>query len=158
MSSVPQEGDLAPDFSLPTDQDDSITLSHYRTGNTVVYFYPRDDTAGCTKQAIGFTECSAAFKAAQTLVVGISADTVSKHKKFRDKYDLGIVLASDEDHDALEKYGVWVQKNMYGRKYMGIERSTFLIDRTGKIARVWRKVKVPGHVAEVLEAAEALNG
>ncbi len=155
MSSSPQAGDPAPDFTLPTDQGDTITLSQYRGGNVVVYFYPKDDTPGCTKQAIAFTDHLSAFKDAHTLVIGVSADSVAKHLKFKAKHDLEIVLASDEKHEALERYGVWVEKNMYGRKYMGIERSTFLIDRDGNIANVWRKVKVPGHVEEVLSSAKA---
>ena len=156
MSCSPQVSEPAPDFTLPTDQGETITLSQCRGSNVVVYFYPKDDTPGCTKQAIAFTEHLSAFKAANTLIIGVSADSIAKHMKFKAKHDLGIVLASDENHDALERYGVWVEKNMYGRKYMGIERSTYLIDGDGKIAKVWRKVKVPGHVEEVLSSAKAV--
>ena len=156
MSSSPQVGDPAPDFTLPTDQRETITLSQCRGSKVVVYFYPKDDTPGCTKQAIAFTQHLSAFKDENTLIIGISADSIAKHMKFKAKHDLGIVLASDENHDALERYGVWVEKNMYGRKYMGIERTTYLIDGDGNIAKVWRKVKVPGHVEEVLSSAKAV--
>jgi len=122
----------------------------------VLYFYPKDDTPGCTKEAIGFTESLAAFTAANTVVVGVSKDSVAKHAKFRAKYELGIPLVSDEDGTLCEDYGVWVEKAMYGKTYMGIERATYLIDTTGKIAQIWRKVRVPGHVDAVLEAAKGI--
>lgn len=157
MSSGPSIGEMAPDINLPTDQDGVFSLADHKGRAIVVYFYPKDDTPGCTKQAIGFTEQAAAFADAGALVVGISADTVEKHARFRSKHDLGVVLASDENHDVLERYGVWVEKNMYGRKYMGIERATYLIAPDGRIAQIWRKVKVPGHVDKVLEAARELG-
>lgn len=150
------EGKTAPDFTLPRDGGGEITLSELRPRAVVLYFYPKDDTSGCTKEAQGFTEAQAAFEAAGAVVVGVSKDTVAKHDKFVEKYDLGVILASDAEGDVCERYGVWVEKSMYGRKFMGIERATFLIDGTGKVVREWRKVRVPGHVDEVLEAATAL--
>lgn len=150
------EGKTAPDFTLPRDGGGEITLSELRPRAVVLYFYPKDDTSGCTKEAQGFTEAQAAFEAAGAVVVGVSKDTVAKHDKFVEKYDLGVILASDADGDVCERYGVWVEKSMYGRKFMGIERATFLIDGRGKVVREWRKVRVPGHVDEVLEAATAL--
>jgi len=146
-----EEGTPAPDFTLPRDGRGNITLSALRPKKVVLYFYPRDDTPGCTKEAIAFTENSAAFEKAGAIVLGVSKDTVVKHDKFRDKHSLAAPLLSDADSDVCEQYGVWVEKNMYGKKYMGIERATFLIDGDGKIARVWRKVKVPGHAEAVLE-------
>ncbi len=149
-------GDIAPAISLPRDGGEIVSLSDYSGQNVVVYFYPRDDTSGCTKEAQGFTDLGAEFAAAKTAVLGISKDSVKKHDKFRDKYELGIPLLSDEDGDVCERYGVWVEKKMYGKTYMGIERATFLIGADGKIARIWRKVKVAGHVEEVLGAAQDL--
>ncbi len=133
-----------------------MSLSGLRPKAVVVYFYPKDDTPGCTKEAIGFTELGSDFAAANCVVIGISKDSVKKHDKFRDKHSLSVVLASDEVSDVCERYGVWKEKSMYGKTYMGIERSTFLIDGTGKIVGEWRKVRVPGHVEAVLEAAQAL--
>ena len=150
------EGSPAPDFTLPQDGGEDVTLSALNPKTVVLYFYPRDDTPGCTKEAIGFTEHADAFEAAGAVILGVSKDTIAKHQKFRDKHDLGIALLSDAESDVCERYGVWVEKNMYGKKSMGIERATFLIDGTGTIARVWRKVKVPGHVEDVLEAVKAL--
>lgn len=152
-----QDGDTAPDFTLPDDSGGQISLSDFRGRKLVLYFYPRDDTPGCTTEALDFTAKAGEFKAVDTAIVGISKDSAVKHGKFRDKHNLGIPLASDAEGSACEDYGVWVEKNMYGKKSMGIERSTFLIDRDGKIARSWRKVKVKGHVDEVLEAAQALS-
>ena len=151
------QGNMAPEVSLPRDGGETVTLSDLKGRKVVLYFYPRDDTSGCTKEATGFTEAADAFAAAETVVLGVSKDTVAKHEKFRDKHDLGVALLSDADGDVCERYGVWVEKSMYGKTHMGIERATFLIDPDGRIARVWRKVKVPGHVAEVLEAARALD-
>lgn len=150
------EGQNAPDFTLPRDGGGEVSLSGQKPKAVVLYFYPRDDTPGCTKEAIGFTEQGAAFEKAGAVVIGLSKDTVAKHDKFVAKYDLGVILASDENSDVCEKYGVWVEKNMYGKTSMGIERATFLIDGSGKVVREWRKVKVPGHVDEVLAAAKAL--
>ena len=149
-------GDMAPDFTLPRDGGTEVTLSALRGQHVVLYFYPRDDTSGCTKEAQGFTAAAEDFTAAGATVLGVSKDTVAKHEKFRDKHDLGVVLLSDAENDVCERYGVWVEKSMYGKTYHGIERATFLIDRDGRIAQVWRKVKVPGHVESVLEAVRAL--
>ncbi len=153
---TPVAGDIAPAIDLPADTGGNADLGAMAGQKVVVYFYPKDDTPGCTKEAIGFTEAAAAFVQANTVVWGISKDTVAKHAKFRAKYELGIPLLSDADGDVCERYATWVEKNMYGKTYMGIERATFLIGADGKIAQVWRKVKVPGHVDEVLEAAKAL--
>ena len=147
-------GTAAPDVTLPRDGGDMITLADIQ-GPVVLYFYPKDDTPGCTKEAIGFTEHLEGFAASGAIILGISKDTVAKHEKFIAKHDLKIALLSDADGDVCERFGVWVEKNMYGKQYMGIERATFLISG-GKIARIWRKVKVPGHVDEVLDAVRAL--
>ncbi len=148
----PEPGQDAPDFTLPRDGGEDVTLSKLRGAPVVLYFYPRDDTSGCTKQALDFTERAEDFAAAGATVLGVSKDSIAKHEKFRDKHGLGVALLSDEDSDVCERYGVWVSKNMYGKQFMGIERTTFLIDADGKIARVWNKVKVPGHVDDVLDA------
>ncbi len=153
---MPEVSDIAPDFTLPRDGGGEVSLSEQRGRAVVLFFYPRDDTPGCTKESIGFSEQLQAFADAGANVFGISRDTVAKHDKFVAKHGLTTPLLSDEGQTVCEDYGVWVEKNMYGRKSMGIERSTFLIDAEGKIARIWRKVKVPGHVDEVLEAARAL--
>ena len=150
------EGDKAPDFTLEADDGSRFRLADHKGSKVVVYFYPKDDTQGCTIEAIDFTKAAPAFAKAGTKVVGISPDSVASHCKFRDKHDLAITLAADPERKAIEAYGVWAEKSMYGRKYMGVERSTFLIGPDGRIARAWRKVKVPGHVEEVLAAAEAL--
>jgi thioredoxin-dependent peroxiredoxin len=151
----PQEGTRAPAFTLPSDGDGKVSLKDFADGLVVLYFYPKDDTSGCTKEAIAFTDNLAKFKRAGAVVLGVSRDPVPKHDKFKNKYDLKITLLSDEDGKVCEKYGVWVEKNMYGRKYMGIERATYLIS-SGKIARVWRKVKVNGHAEDVLDAVKNL--
>ncbi|WP_170363251.1 peroxiredoxin [Ruegeria arenilitoris] len=153
---MPDVADIAPDFTLPRDGGGTVTLSDLRGRPVVLFFYPRDDTPGCTKESIGFSEQLQSFADAGAQVFGISRDSVSKHDKFVAKHGLTTPLLSDEGSTVCEVYGVWVEKNMYGKKSMGIERSTFLIDADGKIARVWRKVKVPGHVDEVLEAVRAL--
>jgi peroxiredoxin Q/BCP len=145
-------GQTAPDFTLPRDGGGEITLSSLRPRTVVLYFYPKADTSGCTKQALAFTEHLAAFEEAGATVIGVSKDSTAKHDKFRDKHGLGVVLLSDENGTVCEDYGVWGEKQMYGKTYMGIERSTFLIDGSGQITRVWRKVKVPGHVEDVLAA------
>ena len=149
-------GDAAPDFSLPTDGGGHARLADLRGKAIVFYFYPKDDTSGCTAEAIAFSGLKAKFAAAGAAVVGVSPDNAASHDKFKKKHDLGIALAADPERSAIEAYGVWKEKSMYGRKYFGVERSTFLIDREGRIARVWRKVKVPGHADEVLAAAKAL--
>ena len=154
---MPAIGDIAPDFTLPRDGGAAITLSALRPGKVVLYFYPKDDTPGCTLEAQDFSARLADFQAAGATVIGISKDSVKAHDKFCKKHGLQIVLASDEAGSTCEDYGVWVEKSMYGKKYMGIERATFLIDGKGVLRGIWRKVKVPGHVAEVLKAAKALK-
>jgi peroxiredoxin Q/BCP len=148
-------GDSAPDFDLPTD-DGRVSLGKLKGKPVVLYFYPKDDTSGCTAEAQAFTGLAEDFAKAGVTVVGVSKDSAASHGKFRSKYGLNIVLGSAKDDDTVERYGAWVEKSMYGRKYMGIERCTFLIGPDGKIARVWRKVKVAGHAAEVLKAAKEL--
>ncbi|MFN3288134.1 MAG: peroxiredoxin [Sphingomonadaceae bacterium] len=152
-----QPGDMAPDFALPTDTGETLTRDGFAGRKLVLYFYPKDDTSGCTKEAQDYTALADQFAAAGTAVVGVSKDSVASHGKFRAKHGLRVELGSDEAGGVVEAYGAWVEKSMYGRKYMGIDRSTFLIGPDGRIARVWRKVKVPGHAAEVLEAARALG-
>jgi len=153
---MPETSEIAPDFTLPRDGGAQVSLSDLRPGPVVIFFYPRDDTSGCTKEAVAFSGLKAEFDAAGAMVIGISKDSVTSHEKFRDKHDLTVPLLSDAEDEICEAYGVWTEKNMYGKKFMGIERSTFMIDGTGHIARVWRKVKVPGHAEEVLEAVRAL--
>jgi thioredoxin-dependent peroxiredoxin len=142
--------------NLPRDGGETFSLAEAGGKNVVLYFYPKDNTSGCTLEATDFTARIADFAAANTIVAGVSKDSVKSHEKFRAKHGLDVILLSDESGDVCERYGVWVEKSMYGKKYMGIERATFLIDATGRVRRIWRKVKVPGHVAEVLEAARAL--
>ena len=149
-------GSPAPDFNLPRDGGDNVSLSALKGGPVVLYFYPRDDTPGCTTEANDFTAMLPEFQAAGATVIGVSKDTVAKHEKFISKHDLGVILVSDAEGDLCERYGTWVEKNMYGKKSMGIQRATFLIDAGGSVARVWPKVKVAGHAAEVLEAVKAL--
>ena len=149
-------GDTAPDFTMPTDGGGEVSLAKLKGRPVVLYFYPRDDTPGCTKEACGFRDSFPDFTGVDAEIIGVSRDTVGKHDKFKAKYDLQFTLGADEDGAVTEAYGVWVEKSMYGRKSMGIERATFLIGTDGKIAKVWRKVKVPGHVDEVLEAVKAL--
>ena len=150
------EGSKAPKFNLACDGDTRAKLSDYAGKKLVLYFYPKDDTPGCTTEALDFTAQIKNFDKANTSILGVSADTVAKHEKFKNKHNLKILLGSDEDHEVLNAYEVWVEKNMYGKKYMGIERATFLIDENGKIQKIWRKVKVKNHVAEVLEAAKTV--
>lgn len=143
-------GKKAPDFTAPTDGGGTLKLSDFKGQKVVLYFYPKDDTSGCTAQACAFTENMSAFNKVKAKVIGVSKDSVKKHDKFVEKYGLKFPLVSDEDSDICETYGVWVEKSMYGKKYMGIERTTFLIDENGKIAHIWNKVKVPGHADEVI--------
>ena len=150
------EGNAAPSFSLPGDGGKDVRLADLKGKNVVVYFYPKDDTSGCTAEAIDFTAYLGDFAAANTEIIGISKDTVAKHDKFKAKHDLKVTLASDEDGAVCEAYGVWVEKSMYGRKYMGIERATFLVGSNGVIRNVWRKVKVKGHAEAVLNAAKEI--
>lgn len=146
-------GDAAPSFSLPANGDRTVSLSDYAKRKLVIYFYPKDNTPGCTTEAIDFTAAVKDFDKANTEIVGVSADSVKKHDNFIEKHNLGITLLSDEHQDMLNAYGVWVEKSMYGRNFMGIERATFLVGTDGKIEQIWRKVKVKGHVDAVLEAA-----
>lgn len=150
------EGAMAPDFDLPTDGGGKFSLSAHRGKPVVLFFYPKDDTSGCTTEAIGFTAAKPEFDKLGVVVAGMSPDSVKSHDKFCKKHGLGVTLVSDEDKTALEAYGVWKEKSMYGKKYMGVERSTFLIGKDGNIVKAWRKVSVPGHVDEVLAAAKAL--
>ena len=156
MTAALEPGDKAPEFSLPSDDGGDIGLAALRERIVVLYFYPKDDTTGCTSEAKGFTEAQADFDAIGAVVVGVSKDSVKSHGKFRQKYGLSVRLGSDVEGEMIQNYGVWVEKSMYGRKYMGIERATFLIDAEGVIRRVWRKVSVTGHVQDVLAAARQL--
>jgi peroxiredoxin Q/BCP len=148
-------GAKAPKFSLPTTAGE-FALGDQGGDNLVVYFYPRDNTPGCTLEGAGFRDLAPAFRRARTRILGISTDSLDAHRKFKDKFGFPFELASDQDHSVAARYGVWKQKNMYGRKTMGIERSTFLIDAAGTVRREWRKVRVAGHAAEVLESARSL--
>ena len=153
---MPQVGQSAPRIVLPRDGGGTLDLTSLTGRKVVVYFYPKDDTSGCTLEAKGFSAAAEAFEAAGAVVVGISRDSVKSHDRFRDKHGLKVILLSDEEGTVTEAFGVWVEKSMYGRKYMGVERATFLIDGEGIVRRVWPKVKVPGHVEEVLEAVRDL--
>jgi len=156
MTATLTVGSPAPDFSLPADGGKSVSLKDFTGRKLVLYFYPKDDTSGCTAEAIAFNGLKPRFEEASTAILGVSADSVASHDKFKKKHGLGFDLAADESKAMLEAYGVWVEKSMYGRKYMGIERATVLIDQAGKVAKVWPKVKVPGHADEVLAAAKAI--
>ena len=156
MTDVPAEGDAAPDFDMPADGGERISLAALKGRPVILYFYPKDDTSGCTKEAVAFTEKLPEFEKLGAAIVGVSKDSVAKHEKFKAKHGLGVTLASDEEGDVCERYGVWAEKSMYGKTYMGIERSTFLIGSDGRIVKAWRKVKVPGHAEAVLEAVKAL--
>lgn len=148
-----EEGGRAPDFDLQSDEGGNLTLTQLAGRTVVVYFYPKDDTSGCTVQAKDFSLLAPEFRAAGVTVIGISPDTIASHAKFRAKHDLTVRLAADTEKAVATAYGVWVEKSMYGRKYMGVERATFLIDGEGRIRRIWRKVKVPGHAEAVLAVA-----
>ena len=152
----PAAGDKAPAFSMPTDGDGTAALKDYKGKPLVLYFYPKDDTPGCTKEACGFRDQHPDFTGIHAAIIGVSKDTVGKHDKFKAKYALPFALAADEDGSVCVAYGTWIEKSMYGRKYMGIDRATFLIDEKGTLRAEWRKVKVKGHVEEVLEAAKGL--
>ncbi|MEM7300282.1 MAG: thioredoxin-dependent thiol peroxidase [Pseudomonadota bacterium] len=145
------EGDTPKNTSLPTDGDGTFSISSYAGKTLVLFFYPKDDTPGCTTEATEFSAKQEEFRALGAVIVGVSPDPVKKHDKFKAKHGLTVTLASDEDHQLLNEFGVWVEKSMYGKKYMGVERSTFVIDASGKVEKVWRKVKVKGHVDAVLE-------
>jgi peroxiredoxin Q/BCP len=150
-------GDKAPDFTLPADGGGMVSLTALKGKPVVLYFYPKDDTSGCTAEACAFRDALPDFSKVKAEIVGVSRDSVASHDLFKRKFELPFPLASDEDGKVCRAYGVWVEKSMYGRKYMGIERSTFLIDANGVVRKMWRKVKVPGHAQDVLEAAEALK-
>jgi peroxiredoxin Q/BCP len=149
-------GDVAPDFTLPRDGGGTVSLAEFRGSPVVLYFYPKDDTSGCTTEALAFTALADEFAKAGAKVIGLSPDPVKSHDKFVAKHGLSVILASDEEKSILSAYGVWKEKSMYGRTYMGVERSTFLIDRDGRVAAVWRKVKVAGHAEAVLKAVQGL--
>jgi len=155
MAATLSVGELAPDFTLPGDSGANVSLAAYRGKKVVLYFYPKDDTSGCTKEAIEFNGLKVEFAKANTVIIGLSPDSAKSHDKFKAKYGLDFSLAADEEKSALEAYGVWVEKSMYGRKYMGVERTTVLIGEDGKVQAIWPKVKVDGHAAEVLKAAQA---
>lgn len=156
MSKKPGPGDKAPDFKLPDDSGTIRTLKSFSGKKLILYFYPKDDTTGCTKEAIDFNGLKRDFERAGAVIVGVSPDSTASHVKFKTKHKLDLELVSDEAKSMLETYGVWTEKSMYGRSYMGVERTTFLISPDGRIAQVWNKVKVPGHAAVVLAAAKAL--
>jgi peroxiredoxin Q/BCP len=156
MTVVLTPGSTAPAFSIPRDGGGEISLSDFAGQNLVLYFYPKADTPGCTREAQAFSKLREAFRRADTAILGVSADPVKAQDKFKAKYDLSIPLASDENREMLTDYGVWGEKSMYGRKYMGVMRVTFLIDKKGRIARIWPRVSVDGHAEEVLEVAKAL--
>ncbi|GAK70733.1 putative oxidoreductase [Agrobacterium rubi TR3 = NBRC 13261] len=149
-------GDNAPDFTLPRNGSGDVTLSSLKGKAVVLYFYPKDDTSGCTAQAIDFSAMGGDFEAANAVVIGISPDSVKSHDKFAAKHSLSVMLASDEERKVLEAYGVWKEKSMYGKKYMGVERTTYLVSPDGKIVQIWNKVKVPGHAQAVLDTIKAL--
>lgn len=153
---MPDIGDKAPNFSAATDSGGEVSLKDFAGRKVVLYFYPKDDTPGCTKEACGFRDALPDFTGADAVILGVSKDSPANHDKFKAKYELPFTLVSDEDGKICEAYGTWVEKSMYGRKYMGIDRATFLIDEKGQIREIWRKVKVPGHVEKVLAAAAAL--
>jgi len=144
-----EEGKKAPSFSLQDGEGKKVSLSDFKGQKVVLYFYPKDMTSGCTKEACGFRDNFPNFKKIKTVVLGVSSDSVQSHKKFADKYELPFTLLSDKKKEVVEKYGVWKEKSMYGKKYMGVERSTFIIDEEGKVLKVFRKVKVDGHIEEV---------
>ena len=156
MTLTAKVGNKAPDFTLPANGGGTVKLSDLRGRKVVLYFYPKDDTPGCTKEACGFRDALPDFSKVDAVILGLSKDSVAKHDKFKAKYDLPFALVSDEDGKVCEAYGTWVEKSMYGRKYMGIDRATFLIDEGGTLRAEWRKVKVPGHVNAVLQAARQL--
>jgi peroxiredoxin Q/BCP len=150
------EGDKAPDFSMPTDGGGTISLKDLKGKAVVLYFYPKDSTPGCTTEACAFRDLAPDFSKLDAEVIGVSKDSIKRHDNFKAKYELPFLLASDESGEVCERYGVWVEKSMYGKKFMGIQRATFLIDAKGKVQKIWRKVKVAGHAEAVLEATQAL--
>ncbi len=157
MAALPETGKKAPAFKIAASNGETVSLGDLKGQNVVLYFYPKDNTSGCTKEAIGFTAAAKDFKKLNAIVLGASKDSIKSHQRFIDKHGLKLTLLADEDGKLVEKYGVWVEKNNYGRKYMGIERATFLIDETGTVREIWRKVRVNGHVEAVQEALKALG-
>jgi len=157
MSEWIEEGEKAPAFNLPTDNGQKVRLSDYAGHSVVLYFYPKDDTPGCTKEACAFRDSASSLKKTGAVVLGVSTDDVASHAKFRDKYRLNFPLLADVDHTVAAKYGAWREKNMYGKKSMGIQRSTFLIDPQGKVAKVWKRVQTDGHDQQVLQALAELS-
>lgn len=151
MAKMIEIGNKAPNFKLASSNGETISLNSFKDKNILIYFYPKDATPGCTKQAIGFTEHADEFEKRNTIVLGISPDSLASHEKFIKKHNLNVILLADEEKQAIESYGVWKEKKMYGRTFMGVERSTFLVDRTGTVKAIWRKVKVAKHIQEVLE-------
>lgn len=149
-------GQKAPDFTLPKNGGGTVSLNEFKGHRVIIYFYPKDSTTGCTKQAIDFTDLAKDFKDKDTVIIGISPDSVASHDKFTSKYNLNVLLGADEDKQILESYGVWKEKKMYGRTYMGVERSTFLVDRDGTIKALWRKVKAAGHAQMLLDELDKL--
>ena len=149
-------GDIAPQFDLPQDGGGSLSLAAFQGKPVVLYFYPQDDTTSCTNEAISFSQLKPEFEKAGAVVIGLSPDSVKKHDKFKAKHDLTVDLVADEERKVIEAYHLWVEKMMYGRKYMGVERATFLIGKDGRVARIWRQVRVKGHAEQVLEAVRAL--
>ena len=152
-----EAGVKAPAFTLTSDQDNKVRLSQFLGTPVVLYFYPKDDTPGCTREACAFRDAQSDLKTHDAILLGVSPDDIASHRKFVDKYDLNFPLLADPDHKVAEKYGAWREKNMYGKKKMGIQRSTYLIDAKGKVAKVWKSVKVDGHAEQVLKALEALR-
>ena len=148
---MPEIGKKAPNFKLEDKDGKLVSLKDFKGQNVIVYFYPKDLTPGCTKQAIAFTEHTEEFAKRETIIIGISPDSSASHQKFTDKHNLNLILLADEEKQAIESYGVWKEKKMYGRTFMGVERSTFLVDRTGTVQAIWRKVKVAKHIEEVLD-------
>ncbi len=157
MSDWIEEGKKAPAFNLATDEGEKVKLSDFVGSPVVLYFYPKDDTPGCTKEACAFRDRKAELKQLGAVVLGVSPDTIESHAKFRDKYELNFPLLADADHRIAEKYGAWREKNMYGKKSMGVQRSTYLIDPAGKVAKVWKRVRVDGHDTQVLQALKELQ-
>lgn len=154
---MPAEGSKAPEIDLPTDNGGHFKLSDLKGQKVLVYFYPKDDTSGCTTESCSFSENIKSFEKLGCAIVGISKDSVKSHDKFKAKYDLQFPLASDHENDVCERYGVWVEKSMYGRKYMGIDRTTFLINENGAVEKIWNKVKINGHTEEIMETLDALK-
>jgi len=151
-----QEGQAAPDFTVKNDDGETVRLSDYRGRNVILYFYPKDNTPGCTKEACGFRDLQADFEKVNSVILGVSPDSVKSHQNFKNKYELPFTLLSDDNKEVVQLYGVWKEKSMYGKKYMGVERTTFVIDKEGKIRKIFPKVKVPQHPEAVLDVVKGL--